>query len=121
MRIKKTALEFILGVSREIHPKEFMALLRGSPDVIEEVLLIPGSLFGENFASLRFDMKPIDPTTIGSVHSHPYQSFSPSRADISFFSKTGFIHLILKYPYSCIEDVAAYDSEGNRVDLMLEE
>lgn len=121
MRIKKTALEFILGVSRETHPKEFTALLRGSSDVIEEVLLIPGSLFGENFASIRFDMKPIDPTTIGSVHSHPSSSFRPSDADIRFFSKTGFIHLILRYPYRGVEDVAAYDSIGNELDLVVEE
>ncbi|MBN2014880.1 MAG: Mov34/MPN/PAD-1 family protein [Candidatus Altiarchaeota archaeon] len=120
MLIKKTALEFILGVSRSTHPKEFTALLRGSPDVIKEVLLIPGSLFGENFASIRFDMKPFDSTIVGSVHSHPSTSYEPSNADRGFFSKTGFIHLIVKYPYKSIKDVAAYDLQGNRVDLGVE-
>lgn len=119
MLIKKSVLEFVLGVSRNIHPKEFTALLRGSPGLIEEALLIPGSLFGENFASVRLDMKPIDPSIIGSVHSHPGKSFTPSKADLSFFNKTGFIHLILKYPYKGIEDVATYDNRGARVELVV--
>jgi proteasome lid subunit RPN8/RPN11 len=121
MRIKKTALEFILGVSRKTYPKEFTGLLRGGPEIVEEALLIPGSLFGENFASIRFDMKPIDSSIIGSVHSHPGNSFTPSKADLRFFNKTGFIHLILKHPYKDIRDVAAYDAMGDRVKLVVEE
>ncbi|RLI89642.1 MAG: hypothetical protein DRO62_01160 [Candidatus Altiarchaeales archaeon] len=121
MLIKRNVLEFILGVSRKTYPKEFTGLLRGGPEIIEEVLLIPGSLFGENFATIRLDMKSIDPSIIGSVHSHPGNSFTPSKADLRFFNKTGFVHLILKYPYKGIRDVAAYDNMGYRVELIVEE
>jgi proteasome lid subunit RPN8/RPN11 len=110
--IKKAALEFILGVSRKTYPREFTALLRGGEEVIEEVLLIPGTLFGEDFATIR-----LDPTIIGSVHSHPGSSFRPSDADLNFFGKAGFIHLIVKYPYRSIADVAAYDISGSRLEF----
>ena len=115
--IKTAALEFILGVSRKTYPREFTALLRGGEEVIEEVLLIPGTLFGENFATIRLDMKPLDPTIIGSVHSHPGTSFRPSEADLNFFGKAGFIHLVVKYPYRSIADVAAYDISGSRLEF----
>jgi proteasome lid subunit RPN8/RPN11 len=115
--IKKAALEFILGVSRKTYPREFTALLRGGEDQIDEVLLIPGTLFGEDFATIRMDMKPLDPTIIGSVHSHPSKSFRPSDADLNFFGKAGFVHLVVKYPYQSIADVAAYDISGSRLEL----
>jgi proteasome lid subunit RPN8/RPN11 len=117
MLIKRNVLEFLLGVSREAYPKEFTGLLRGSSQMIEEALIIPGSIFGENFASIRHDMTPIDSSIIGSVHSHPGNSFAPSKADLNFFNKTGFIHLILRYPYKSLGDVAAYDNMGNRMEL----
>lgn len=117
IEIKKTALDFILKASRRIYPNEFTALLRGGGNVIEEVLLIPGTLFGENFATIRLDMKPIDSTIIGSVHSHPSKSYKPSDADLRFFSKFGYLHLVVKYPYKSIQDIAVYDLAGNRIGV----
>ena len=119
--IKRDALDFILGVSREVYPKEFSALLRGTKEAIGEVLIIPGTVFGNRFASTPLYRAPIDYSIIGSVHSHPGNSFKPSGADIRFFSKTGFVHLILKQPYKSMEDVAAYDKQGNRIELGVEE
>ena len=117
MLIKKIALEFILGVSKNIHPNEFTGLLRGTEKIIEEILIIPNSVFGDGFAVTRFDMVPFDRSIIGSVHSHPGNKFNPSRADIHFFGKIGVIHLILRYPYAGSSDVAAYDRNGNRTEL----
>ena len=118
--IKRDVLEFILGVSREVYPKEFSALLRGTEDAIGEVLIIPGTVFGNRFATTPLYRAPIDYSIIGSVHSHPARNFAPSRADIRFFGKTGFVHLILRQPYRNIEDVAAYDKQGNRIELDVE-
>ncbi|RLI86539.1 MAG: metalloprotease [Candidatus Altiarchaeales archaeon] len=117
MKIKKDTLEFILGVSKKFHPNEFGGLLRGKNDIIEEVLIIPASTFGKKFVTTRFDMIPIDYSIIGSVHSHPGHRFKPSNADIRFFKKTGSVHLIVRYPYRGIEDVAAYDRDGKKIDL----
>ncbi len=121
MLIRRKALEFILGVSKRIYPNEFGALLRGNSEIIEEILLIPGTTFGKDLATIRFDMKPIDYSIIGSVHSHPGRNFKPSRADIRFFGKIGFVHLIVRYPYSSIEDIAAYNSFGERIELRVTE
>ncbi|ODS37747.1 MAG: hypothetical protein A7316_09060 [Candidatus Altiarchaeales archaeon WOR_SM1_86-2] len=117
MYIRKEALELILGASREIYPNEFGGMLRGTDDVIEEVLLIPGSIFGDRFASTRFDMVPIDHSIIGSVHSHPSNSFEPSGADLRYFKRLGKIHLIVRKPYGSIVDIAAYDRGGKRISL----
>jgi len=119
MFIKKDVLEFILGVSMEIYPKEFGCLLRGDNSVITEALIIPGSVFGENFNIQRMDMKPIDSTIIGSAHSHPGDTGAPSRADLKFFNKFGVIHLILRYPYRSLEDVFAYNRDGKPVELIM--
>lgn len=117
MYIKKDALDFILGVSGEVYPNEFGAMLRAEKDIITEVLIIPGTTFGDSFTSTPMDMIPIDSSIIGSVHSHPSRSFSPSDEDVNFFGHTGKIHLIARYPYRDINDVAAYDFKGGRVPL----
>ncbi len=115
--IRREALEFMLGVSREVYPKEFSGLLRGTKELIVEVLIIPGTRAGDGFATIPLYMKPIDYSIIGSVHSHPGRDFRPSKADLRFFGKTGFVHLILKQPYSGIQDIAGYDAHGNRIEL----
>lgn len=117
MKIRKTALEFILGVSKKIHPNEFGGMLRIKGDVIEEVMVIPATTYGEDFVTTRIDMIPFDKSIAGSVHSHPSRSYKPSEEDLIFFSKTGKVHLITRYPYKGIEDVAAYDSTGNKIKL----
>jgi len=117
--ILEGALEFILAASRNVYPREFTAQLRMEGDVITDVLITPKSTYGQGFAVTRLDMIPIDRSIKGSVHSHPSQSFNPSGADIRFFRKTGTVHLIVKYPYKSIEDVAGYDMNGERIPLLV--
>ncbi|MFH1403352.1 MAG: Mov34/MPN/PAD-1 family protein [Candidatus Altiarchaeota archaeon] len=117
--IREAALELVLGASRELYPREFIALLRGEGDLITEVLVIPASLYGEGFSQVRWSMVPLDKSIIGSVHSHPGANNNPSRADLRYFSKTGRIHLIVRQPANTIEDVACYDSYGNPLDLVV--
>ena len=117
MKIKSDTLGFILGVSKKFHPHEFGGLLRGKGDLIEEVLMIPATTYGEDFVTTRLDMVPIDRSIIGSVHSHPAPDFRPSDADIAFFGRTGSVHLIVRSPYRGVADVAAYDGKGNRINL----
>ncbi|MFH1788892.1 MAG: Mov34/MPN/PAD-1 family protein [Candidatus Altiarchaeota archaeon] len=116
-RIHEGALEFILLASRNVHPREFTGQLRMEDDVITEVLVTPKSVYGQGFASTRFDMIPIDRSICGSVHSHPSESFNPSSADMRFFGKKGSVHLIAKYPFKDASDVAAYDRDGARIRL----
>jgi proteasome lid subunit RPN8/RPN11 len=117
MKIKEEALAFILGVSKKYHPSEFGGMLRGKNDVIEEVLVIPATTYGDGFVDTRMDMIPIDRSIIGSVHSHPGRDYRPSGADLEFFKKTGPVHLIARTPYGGLDDVAAYDRSGKRIRL----
>lgn len=115
--IRETALAFILGVSSQLHPREFTGQLRAEGRLITEILVIPASTYGEDFAETRLDMIPIDRSIVGSVHSHPVRSFRPSEQDLSYFARAGDIHLICRYPYRDESDVAAYSRMGERIEL----
>ena len=117
MHIRKAALELILGASRNLYPNEFIGLLRGKGDTIDEVLVLPGTLFGEGFAQVQLHMLPIDHSVIGSVHSHPGAVNRPSRQDLVLFGKTGRFHLIVRQPALSLGDVACYGRDGDRLEL----
>jgi proteasome lid subunit RPN8/RPN11 len=118
--IREAALELILGASRETYPREFIALLRGEGDLIEEVLVVPASVYGSGFSSLRRHMLPMDRSVIGSVHSHPSGNHAPSKGDLFSFGKRGGFHLIVRFPAQSIDDIACYDDEGNMLTLRKE-
>jgi len=115
--IREAALEFILGVSRELYPREFVGLLRGREDVIEEVLVVPASLYGQGFAQVKWAHVPLDKSIIGSVHSHPSHNNKPSKTDLRYFNRTGDIHLIVAYPHKSISDIACYLRDGTPTQL----
>lgn len=117
IKILREVVEFILNAGRETYPKEFVGLLRAEKNTITEVLILPGTLFGENSATIRLEMMPLDPTAIGSVHTHPSRSYTPSEEDLRFFQKFGKIHLIARYPFKSIAHIAAYNQHGQRVTL----
>lgn len=121
VKIKPVALEFILGVSKNMHPCEFTGQLRIEDGAISEILVIPASTYGEGFATTRFDMIPLDHTIGGSVHSHPKHNYKPSNADLRYFQKTGSTHLIVRYPYADLDDVAAYDTLGQQIELKVDD
>ena len=99
VRIKEEALDFILEVARNAYPREFLGLLRAEKGVITEILIAPMPRFEVGRSSMRLDMKPLDPSIVGSVHSHPGPAL-PSQADLKFFSKFGPIHMIVGYPFT---------------------
>ncbi|RLF90884.1 hypothetical protein DRN46_02570 [Thermococci archaeon] len=117
--IVEEALDFILGASRSAYPREFAGLLSGDKEkkIIKEVLFLPGTEVSGTSAYIRTDMLPLDPSVLGSVHSHPGRSARPSESDLRFFSKFGVIHIITRYPYSGMEDVFAYNRKGERMHL----
>lgn len=115
--ISRAALEFALGVSRELYPREFMGLLRGKGEEISEILVLPASLWGDGFAQISGMHVPMDKSIIGSVHSHPSGNNRPSEQDLVEFGRSGNIHLILRHPYGSIRDVACYGTDGKRLDI----
>ncbi|MBI4415962.1 MAG: Mov34/MPN/PAD-1 family protein [Euryarchaeota archaeon] len=101
----------ILAASRDTYPREFAAILRAEQGVIEEILLLPGTISGDVHAIFQLHMLPIDLSVVGTIHSHPSGTYSPSDADRQLFSHFGRIHIITGYPYA-LDTWRAYDHYG---------
>lgn len=111
-KIRLSVIESICIAARQSYPNEFIALLGGNnaEKTIGELVVLP-SISGEDFATLRLDLLPLDRSVFGSVHSHPGCSNSPSKGDIQTFSKLGKIHAIVCAPFSA-KNVKFFDSSG---------
>ncbi len=114
--IKRETIEMILEASRDVHPNEFGAILRAEEGVITEIMLLPGTISGSRSAIFQLHMLPIDFTVVGTVHSHPSGAISPSGADIAFFQKFGYIHIITGVPFDK-DSWRAFDLYGEPISL----
>lgn len=119
VQIDREIIEEIMNIAKESYPNEFMALLEGK--VEGPVIRITGLLFlpvetSNEGAVMQVFMQPLTTNSVGSVHSHPGYSASPSDADLQFFSKKGLFHMIIAEPYTR-DSIRAYDSWGNLVDF----
>lgn len=95
---------------------EFAALLRVEGDTIEELVLLPGTVSGDEHAIFDFLMQPVDMEVRGTLHSHPDEHPYPSDADFELFGAHGEVHLILCRPYGP-DDWRAYDHTGQPIRL----
>jgi proteasome lid subunit RPN8/RPN11 len=109
--IKKRTLRMILEAGKSSYPNEFGAMLRAEEGVISELLLIPGTVAGEESALFKLHMVPIDFSVVGTVHTHPSHSCRPSGADLEFFRKYGWVHIIACMPFDR-RSWACYDAMG---------
>ena len=114
--ISRKALEMMMAAAKDTHPREFACVLRAEDGVITEILLVPGTLSGENNAILRLHMLPIDLSVVGSAHSHPTPNAIPSNADLALFSRFGPVHIILGYPYT-MDSWRAFNRNGETIEL----
>ena len=114
--IRQYLLSLLLQMGRESHPNEFVALIRERDGVMDEVNLLPGTVGGEDSATLLYDMMPLDTHLAGSAHSHPNGVLRPSEADVNFFPRTGRYHLIIGYPYGK-RDWKCFTADGEPCDL----
>jgi proteasome lid subunit RPN8/RPN11 len=114
--IRARTLRMILEASRETYPNEFSATLRAEDGIINEVLLLPGTLQGQTSAILRLHMLPIDYTVVGSVHSHPSGVIEPSDADLQLFEKFGKVHIIVGSPFD-MRSWRAFDFRGDVIRI----
>ncbi|MGB1697029.1 MAG: Mov34/MPN/PAD-1 family protein [Thermoplasmatota archaeon] len=113
--IRKACLEMALEAARGTDslddPREFACLLDVRGDTIEELVLLPGTIAGDEHAIFDTSMAPADKSVRGSLHSHPDEHPYPSDADLELFAVEGEIHLILCRPYGP-NDWRAYDQRG---------
>ena len=114
-------IEEIIDIAKESYPNEFSAMLQGK--IKDDVLKIDGLIFlpgaaSESGAVMEIFMMPMLSDAVGSVHSHPGYSAQPSDADLQFFSKRGYFHIIIAQPYN-EESIRAYDSYGDLVNYTI--
>lgn len=112
IQIESETLQFILHACRNTHPNEFAGFLREKDDVISEVLLAPGTLFGKTGSVVNRWMLPLDSSISGSIHSHPSSIVIPSPSDLRFFSIFGKYHAIVGFPYAS-ESIHFFDRKGS--------
>lgn len=118
-RITKNCLEMILESSKDVFPKEFGGLLRADnvdKNLITEIVILPGTISGSTHAIFQMHMRPIDYSIVGTVHSHPSESYHPSNADKEMFRKYGKIHIIVASPFS-MKSWNAYDYNGEKINV----
>ena len=117
--IRKETLRLLLESARGSLPNEFAGILRAYEGVITEVLVLPGTEQGARAALFQFSMLPIDPSVVGTAHSHPSGNYWPSGADLELFDRFGRVHIICSYPFG-LNDWQAYDGRGRarRLDVV---
>ncbi len=118
-RIIGVDVDFIDGfneAARSTYPDEFLCMTREIDGIISEMVLIPGTVYGDSHSFLSQWMAPIDYSIAGSAHSHPGYCNQPSDADKDFFANMGGVHFITCQPYDRTS-WQAYDSHGEPMDL----
>jgi len=113
--------EGLLAYARHMHPREVLLLLRGKVSGgslrVEEFLIPPFAVQGEGFASFSPWFLPLDPSILGTVHSHPSGSLQPSTEDFNHFY--GRVMVIVAYPYRSKSNIAAYEKDGRSLPVRL--
>lgn len=102
--------------ARSVHPEEFLCMLREDDGILSEMVLIPGTVYGDSHSFLNEWMAPVDFSLMGTMHSHPGYSNRPSPEDLLYFSNRGGIHIISCMPYDR-NSWKAYNSRGETIDL----
>lgn len=114
--IRQDVLDLVKESARASHPNEFGATLRAEKGVVTEVILVPGTLGGDRHAILPLGYLPIDPSIVGTIHSHPGPYAIPSDADKQLFNAFGHTHIIIAEPYT--DDTwIAYDQNAAEIEL----
>ncbi|MDD5502944.1 MAG: Mov34/MPN/PAD-1 family protein [Candidatus Thermoplasmatota archaeon] len=116
--IKRDCLELILESAKSTHPNEFAGMLRveKGTHTISEVLLLPGTIQGEEHAIFHLNMLPVDFSVVGTIHSHPSPYPIPSDADLGLFEHFGRVHIIAAHPYN-MKSWRAYSHSGEPVEM----
>lgn len=120
-KIKRKCLDLILECAKSNYPNEFGGLLRVDADekrTIIEIVVLPGTIFGESHAIFKLHMLPIDFSIVGTVHSHPSPFAHPSDADLQLFGKYGKTHIIAATPFNN-SSWKAYDYRGKEIEIVV--
>ena len=121
--ISAELLDSIFEGAKRLYPKETFLLLRGKKSKnevrVSDLVVPPLAVYGYGFANLPFHMLPMDFSMVGTVHSHPSGNINPSSVDLNHFF--GRVLMIVGFPFASAQNVAVYDSKGERLQLQVTE
>jgi proteasome lid subunit RPN8/RPN11 len=121
--ISAELLDSIFEGAKRLYPKETFLLLRGKKSKneihVSELVVPPLAVYGYGFANLPFHMLPMDFSMVGTVHSHPSGNINPSSVDLNHFF--GRVLMIVGFPFASAQNVAVYDSKGEKLQLQVTE
>jgi proteasome lid subunit RPN8/RPN11 len=116
-------LDSIFEGAKRLYPKETFLLLRGKKSKnairVTDLVVPPLAVYGYGFANLPFHMLPMDFSVVGTVHSHPSGNINPSSVDLNHFF--GRILMIVGFPFASAQNVAVYNSHGEKLQLQVTE
>jgi proteasome lid subunit RPN8/RPN11 len=121
--IPRDLLDTILEGAKQLYPRESFLLLRGKKSkaviYVSDLIVAPFAVHGKGFASFSSHMLPMDFSIVGTVHSHPSGYTQPSHTDLNHMF--GRVVMIVGYPYESEQNVAIYDSNGEKLGLAVAE
>ena len=121
--LKKQAKDGILSYCKMKHPAEGILILRGKSKkgviTVDGLVIPPFSFSDQTFAGFPQNLLPFDLSYVGSAHSHPSGSPRPSITDLHHFF--GLVSIIVKSPYDNDDDIFAWDSGGNQLEIIFEQ
>jgi len=119
--IPREILVMLFESARTLHPKETIFLLRGKATknsmIISELVIPPVATYGRGFSTFPMHMLPMDFSLVGTAHSHPSGSLTPSSEDLN--NSLGRVIVIVAFPYKGKENVAAYNRDGKSLALQV--
>jgi proteasome lid subunit RPN8/RPN11 len=118
--VPKEIFAMVFESARRVHPKETIFLLRGKKTGnslrITELIIPPAATRGKGFSGFPMHMLPMDFSIVGTVHSHPSGNLLPSVEDLN--RSLGKIIVIVGFPYHGSENVAVYNRDGKRLNVL---
>lgn len=121
--LKKEIKDSILSYCKMKHPAECILILRGKSKKgvirVDGLVIPPFSYSDQTFAGFPQSFLPLDLSYVGIAHSHPSGPASPSVTDSHNFF--GLVAIIVKFPYDDDEDIFAWDSAGNQLEIIFED
>ncbi len=117
--ISQELLQAIFEGARRLYPKETILLLRGEKKKnlirISELVVPPLATYGRGFVNIPLHMLPMDFSIVGTVHSHPSGSLTPSTTDLNHFF--GNVLMIVGFPFEDERNVVVYNRSGRKPPL----
>ena len=119
MKVHAIDINLIDGINesaRSVYPDECLCAMSEEDGVINEMVMLPGTVFGDEHSFLNMWMAPANCRIVGTAHSHPDYCNEASDADLDLFRNMGGYHLITCMPYDRTS-WRLYNSLGEVVEL----